>query len=375
MVYGSIYGASRYGVSEAQFNPDYAMPDGPSLVVEESIKFDQNMFDVIIERDFVECAAMQGAISESTLYAIDESFVSDVWGRVKEFIAKVKEKIVSIAKAAALRVNAFFTKDGSALVEKYGRQFDAADVSKLEIKGWREKKESGSGILASLGNTSELSVVKSYEGAITVSTQKEKDKFEKEHGVDKVLSTYLGGKKTTYATFTKDAESKVFKDPATVKASKIRNTIKDIVSGNGKSINEITEIKDTTEKAYSTAEEDAQKQIDKARSDTYEDDADAGNGGKGKTSQEKHDAAVFQAECAKFVISENSKAVSKVFSTYLDILKLDLKQARKAFITIASKGAGKVTESTLLEAVLDADEYEVDSFFDQYSYDFEELIS
>ena len=353
MVYGSIYGASRIGLQEGSFDPKYAGPNGPDLMVQEAFDIDQKMFDLVIEHDFLECAAMNSVELESTLVAVDESFAGDMWTKIKELIKKVKDKIVSIAKAAAVKLNAFFTKDNAALVEKYGKQYDAAQKDKIEIKNWREFD-------ANAIDASKINARSIFDDAAT-KTAEEKTQFEKENSADKMLRKALGDRPTTLSSFSKDAKEKSFGNAKTVKASNI--DVKSPLTNYSSSVETINK-----------AKEDMQTQLDGMDQDAtrYEKEANA------KTDEEEKKKLTVGADCARYVVNEASKAYGKVFSAQLEVLKENMKQCRKAFITIASKGAGSVRESVeddLLEAEIDLQDYAVDSFFEQDSYDFEELTA
>ena len=213
MVYGSIYGASRIGLQEGSFDPKYAGPNGPDLMVQEAFDIDQKMFDLVIEHDFLECAAMNNVELESTLVAVDESFAGDMWTKIKELIKKVKDKIVSIAKAAAVKLNAFFTKDNAALVDRYGKQYDAAQKDKIEIKNWREFD-------ASVIDASKINLSQIFDKAATTKPEG-KTQFEKDNSADKMLRKALGDRPTTLSSFSKDAKEKSFGNAKTVKASNI----------------------------------------------------------------------------------------------------------------------------------------------------------
>jgi hypothetical protein len=360
MVYGSIYN-SLYSISEGQFDPTYAMPDGPDLMAEEAMTFDQRMFDVMIEHDFIESATINGMISESTLTAIDESFVTDVWEKIKEFIIKIKNKIVSIAKAAAVKLNAFFIKDNGALLEKYGKQFDNADKSKIEIKGWREYKEHL--------NADDFNFVEAFDKACYLpcrpgeTKEGKRKEYEKEYSADKMLSKVLG-RNTTTGSFRKDAESKCFGSEKTVKAESIKSTITSALKNYNSAVEQINNTKKTAEDQLSANEDKADKMKRAADNKTAEDDANTNI----------KDIMTMRADCAKYACSQYSTFISKIFSAQLDLEKTYAKQARKAFIKVASSGAAKM-ESTLMEAEMDVSDYEVDSFFDQYSYDYEDLIA
>lgn len=353
MVYGSIYGASRIGLQEGSFDPKYAGPNGPDLMVQEAFDIDQKMFDLVIEHDFLECAAMNSVELESTLVAVDESFAGDMWTKIKELIKKVKDKIVSIAKAAAVKLNAFFTKDNAALVDKYGKQYDAAQKDKIEIKNWREFD-------ASVIDASKINAESIFDEAAT-KTAEEKAQFEKDNSADKMLRKALGDRPTTLSSFSKDAKEKSFGNAKTVKASNI--DVKSPLINYRSSVETINKAKD-----------DMQTQLDgmDKRATKYEQEANS------KTDEEEKKMLTAGADCARYVVNEASKAYGKVFSAQLEVLKENMKQCRKAFITIASKGAGSVRESVeddLLEAEIDLQDYAVDSFFEQDSYDFEELTA
>jgi hypothetical protein len=361
MVYGSIYGASRYGISEGQFDPTYAMPDGPDLMVQEAVDVDQRMFDLFVEHDFLECAVNNGIVAESTLEAIDESFVTDVWEKIKEFIIKIKNKVVSIAKAAAVKLNAFFIKDNGALVEKYEKQFNNADKSKIEIKGWREYKEH---INADDFNFDHAFTEATHITASGSDTASKKKDYEKNYSADKMLTAVLG-KNTTSGSFRKDAENKCFGSEKTVKADTIKTDITKALTNYNSSVEQINNTKKTAEDQLSQSEDEAEKKKKAADDFTVNNE---------KLDRGIKDTLSLQADCAKYVCSQYSTFISKIFSTQLDLEKTYVKQARKAFIKVASSGAAK-TESTLMEAEMDVSDYEVDSFFDQYSYDYEDLIA
>ena len=357
MVYGSIYGASRIGVSEGSFDPRYAGPDGPDLMVQEAFDFEQRMFDVVVEHDFLECAAMQSVEMESALIAIDENFVSDMWEKVKDFIKKIKDKIVSIAKAAAVKLNAFFTKDNAALVSKYRSQFDNADQSKIIIKGWRSVNDSAE---ITSGTPSEVSTA--VEDAMRIIDTSKQEDFKKRNTVDKILSSIIG-RSTTASSFSKDAEKIFFKSPRDVKADLISDEILESLTNYSDSVKEI----ETAKKDMTDALDDAEKKIDDQKKK-------AENSAKERGDNVNKDPVVVMCNCAKYYISEYSKATGKIFTAILDALKTHMKQSRKAFVKIASKGAS-VSEAALMEETIDLQDYEVDSFFEQYSYDYEDLIA
>ena len=355
MVYGSIYGASRIGVSEGSFDPRYAGPDGPDLMVQEALDIDQKMFDVIVEHDFLECAAMQSVEMESALIAVDENFVTDIWDKIKEIIKKIKDKIVSIAKAAAVKLNAFFTRDNAALVSKYRNQYEHAEKSKIEIKNWRE-------FHPEFINESNVKARDHFDEGCKVDTAESKKQFEKNWSADKLLTAVLD-RHTTASSFSKDAKDKCFKSARTVKASNI-----DVVTpltNYSKAVETINTTKTTFENDLQSMDETANK---------MKNAADAIDTGDNQDLKDKKEKATISADCARYICSQVSIVYGKVFSAKLEVLKENMKQCRSAFVKIASNGAYK-EDADLMAEEADLQDYEVDSFFEQFSYDYEDLIA
>ena len=100
----------------------------------------------------------------------------------------------------------------------------------------------------------------------------------------------------------------------------------------------------------------------------------------GSTTDEEYkqkELAQKRASIAHTYCTVMNTVVAKTCSAVTNAVKFNIKQARAAYIKIASKGSPNVKNESaeLLEAMLDADAYEVDSFFEQYSYDYEELTA
>ena len=176
-----------------------------------------------------------------------------------------------------------------------------------------------------------------------------------------MLRKALGDRPTTLSSFSKDAKEKSFGNAKTVKASNIE--VKRPLTDYSGSVEKINK-----------AKEDIQRDLDEMDKSATRYESNAGS----ETDETKKKELTAGADCARYVVNEASKAYGKVFSAQLEVLKENMKQCRKAFITIASKGAGSVKESVeddLLEAEIDLQDYAVDSFFEQDSYDFEELTA
>ena len=361
MVYGSIYESSRL---EGSFLPDYAGPDAPFRMVTESLETDQALFDIVIEHDFLEAAAANNVQLEATLQAIDEGFLGDMWGKIVELLKKIKDKIVSIAKAASVKISAFFTKDNKALVDKYGKQFAAADHSKITIKGFC-KMRSGK----SIADNADISYLKDqFTSAESATSVANAEKAAKDATVDKALGKALGKESSVSASsFTKEYRNSIFEDGKDVKASEISGHVTEVLTNYGNAVSSINDAKNKLTKEIDTCMDNANKKANEANTIDPND---------ASRKQEK-ELMSAQANACRTIAQAEQAASGKIFSAILDALKFDMKQSRKAYITIAAKGAPSVQkeDADLLEAELELEDYNVDSFFDQYAYDEEDLAS
>lgn len=373
MVYGSIYGAARTSVSEGTFNPDYATPSAAMDMVTEGLEIDQKFFDLFVEHDFLEAAASTDVALESTLIAVDESFLGDVWGKIVEFLKKIKDKIVSIFKAASVKIGAFFTKDNDALVRKYQKQFNNSDLS-MTIKGFRKMKKDPVTLVDGFRPNEDFSGIlsegqwNSEDENATKAKLKELEKVKKDTTVTKMLKNCLDGYQVqgNVDSGKLDYLKALFDSPKDVKASEISGDITTYLTNHQAALKSIDDVKKNLEDKISKMEEAAKKQ---------QEDHDKIEGND-KSASNARQVEQKKAEVARAICTVTNTCVGKLSSAALDAVKFNIKQCRAAYIKIASKGAPNVHESAeLLEAMLDADEYEVDSFFEQASYDYDELTA
>jgi hypothetical protein len=349
MVYGSIYGASRSGIQEGQFDPRYAMPDGPSLVVQEALETDQKFFDLFIEHDFIECAANGGAIEESTLEAINENFATDVWEKIKQTLVKIKDKIVSIVKSAMVKLHAIFIKDNKALVEKYSKQYSNADKSKVEIKGWRDYDENA---------VKGYSLAAIFSAAANVNTAEDRDDYKEKWTLNDQLSDTLKGKSTNASSYQGDYINEVF---ATARTAK------------GDDLGDISTFLTHYESTVKSIKEDQKKDTDDIAKDQKIADGYTKTSNDDKNTDFYRGVYGYKADACKYACTLMNTLVGKWYGAKLAALKKNMQQCRSAYIKIAAYGAK--TESTLVDAEIEAAEYELESSFDQYSYDYEDLIA
>lgn len=359
MVYGSIYESSRM---EGSFLPDYAGPDAPFRMVTESLETDQALFDIVIERDFLEAASVSNVQLEATVQALDEGLLGDMWAKIVELLKKIKDKIVSIAKASAVKIGAMFTKDNKALVDKYRKQFDAAQHDKIEIKGYCKAKNNTAADACSLEY-----LVTRFDTVCSATDKATVDNTLKECTLEKALGVAVGKSASSASSFFKDCKSLVYENEKTVKASDIANDVIETLTNYAAGVKDINELKSICEKGIDKSKETAEEMQKEAnRTIDANDEAQ-------RKSKELDQA---KANAARAIAQVEQSFCGKFFSVALDLLKFEMKQSRKAFIYIASKGAPSVTKEDadmLTEAEMELQDYVVESAFDQYSYDEAEL--
>lgn len=352
MIYGSMYGTNN----STSFNPDYAYPDVAFVAVQEAAENEQKLFDIIIEKDFLEAAVVVNESYGSELRAVNEGFASNIWEKVIESLKKAWEIIKSAATAAKTKIGAFFTKDNAALVEKYGSQFDDAS-DKVMIKNFKSFNQDA---LSSKIDSIVDSFDEGWNNAINKLNSAGTAKDARKVASDKDFSIKtLGGGSDAKKKFLKE----IFGREKEVKLGTIKSEVRTTLTNAQNSLNSIDDIKNSWD-------EKIQSYLDQA--DKYKDDAS------NKTGQEKDLWAAKGAACN--TIANNIKSVgSSTINWGLDAIKENIKQCRKAFI----KGATSVNVKEIIkdsanvimiEAMMDADDINTDSFFDQYSYDYNELV-
>lgn len=377
MVFGTMYGAARTAVSEGAFNPDYATPTAALDMVTEGLEIDQKFFNLFVEHDFLEAAAMGDVALESTLMAVDESFLGDVWSKIRDFIKKIRDKIVSIFKAAAVKIGAFFTKDNESLVSRYDRQYKAASTdSSIIIKGFRKMEKDPSILVTGFTpdkDFKDVGIGSMWNGDDPKNEIKRLETIKKNTTVSKMLKachanigSASSGVDSSSAKI--DYLKALFANPKDMKATEL-GFIGETLKNHQNAIKQINDAKDALDDILKTMDEDAKKQEDI--------NVPSGEGDQVEKNNNTRQVETKKAEVARTICTVTNSCVGKLSSAALDAIKFNIKQCRAAYIKIATKGAPSVKKESadLLEAMIEADAYEVDSFFDQYSYDYDELTA
>lgn len=357
MVYGSTYGTSRLSGS---FDPAYATPDGCWNAIEESIENEQKMFDIIIEHDFLEAAA---AVNESAAYelqAVNEAFASSIWETVKKAIVKVKNFIKSAIASAKVKLGAFFKRDNAALLEKYENQFNAAPGD-TSVGKFRTRKN-GTGDYSTTSITKLAAKADEvFMNAISKSPENTSAEDFTKLATDTDMEELLGTGNTDKTKFYETLLDDNFDAEGEETVSSVSTQVFNVLRGYQSATKALSDAETNLNKTIKVYEEKVKNMEEKVK--------------KMEVGEENKDAYSAQATACHTIVGKFHRAVGIAVSATTQLIKFDVKQCRRAFIKGASKGASASakTESALIEAVCDVDEYEVDSFFDQYEYQEEYL--
>lgn len=118
----SQYATHGMGGNDLVANESYAGAVGAYRAIEENSINEFRIFESVIGCDFADAFHKAGALNESTYESINESALGDIWEKVKAFFKKIGEKIMGILKKFKDRLVATFTRDGKELVRKFDKQ-------------------------------------------------------------------------------------------------------------------------------------------------------------------------------------------------------------------------------------------------------------
>ena len=388
----SVYSQYATGASfDVAVDESYDGLVGIYRMIEESARNEHAIFEHVIACDFAEAYVENGAMNESSLEAINEASLGEIWEKVKEFVKKMWEKILGIIQNLLVKIQSVFIRDGKELVRKYDKRIlermNTNKLSKMPVKYHRENKSSKAGISDSASllkediitavAVSKLGDAWDRECGLVMKadnfnakksdgdkdwkdvTDKVKDRDEVkpytsddiEDMKDDALSTLLGSSTDT-KSFTKDLMDDVFEeyDEEGFTTEDYR-FCKTTLEGFKKALNTIKKQETLAKKEY---KEDMRKieQIQKKF-------------GKDLTKEHyKSSAALARAYASRAIQINNARnaVIGTMFAGITSVTKKMFAEARSLWIKAASYG-GKA-ESTFLEAVQEVSDWEVEEMFE-----------
>lgn len=391
---------------------------GAYQMIEESEINSYNIFESVIGRDFAEAGNNIGAITESDMEAINEASASGVWQNVVSFVQKIWEKIKGILNSIKTKIQGTLTRDGKALYKKYEKTINSklnngqlsdfkfkwkspkqdisnafgdtikgflsnsnctlyeaidANIGKAEkLKGFHEKgpesqKGQHYGNVKYSNNSDDIAKVNDTEdyGNDDTKVNSELRPYTSDECTD-MLETALAeicktfgndvGGTVTAKEFPKEFHDAIFEDEEEKdKFSDVQDSIAGILQGGKKILDGIDSAQKQSDRSFKeirTRASNVQKSMQKANESksTQSTFAAAANRLAGRTTT-----------CLNII----SRVSGMAFSAATAVTKEHIKQCRAVWIKAAAYNQKKAPyeEATLLEAMADVSDYEVEEMF------------
>lgn len=384
----SVYSQYATGASaDVAVDESYDGLVGIYRMIEESALNEHAIFEHVIACDFAEAYTNNGAMNESSLEAINEASMGEIWGKVKEFLKKMWEKILGIIKNLITKIQSVFIRDGKELVKKYDKQLlekmNTSKLSKMPVKYKKLSSKSKTvdvnsadwfknGITdvidkSDLGKaySAQVTAAKNFNGAVDSSTtkwadvdDKVKDKEDKKPYTtdaiqdfkDDALTAFLGSSTDT-KSFASDLMEESFDDYDEEGFTTTDYTYcKEILENSKKVLNFLKKQETLAKKYYKDDIKDIEDIQKKHTKDLSSKDFTASAGW----------ARVYASRAIQ-LNSARSAVVGTMFAGVTSVYKKAASEARSMWVKAASYG-GK-TESTFLEAVAEVSDWEVEEMF------------
>lgn len=359
--------------AELVANESYFGVVGCYSAIEESAMNEHTIFESIIGRDFAEVYAEMGVIEESAFESLNESAIGDALGKVAAFFKKIGEKILGILKSFRDRIVATFIRDGKELVKKYDKQItkkiNTNKMTKFSFKMYAMDND--------YKQFDKDTVKNAFDSTDLGKTLINKNKDLMKH-IDDIDKEYDKGPKGDMLV--KEDEISDLKDKCCSYITGLTTTFKDMKKDIIESYKDTEESKEgldsstysaikSTLQEYKTVKSFLEKQEKavKTRYGKLVKDAESAQKKVGNTMSnqgaDKSYAPIMNAKCSNVIKLGNaiSACVTSFYAAVTMVAKMEMKNARSIFVRAATYG-GK-DEATLLEAVSEVSDYEVDEMF------------
>lgn len=403
----SQYAASVAESSVGFADESYAGVAGAYRMMEESAINSHSIFEAVIGRDYVEAynAINPSIVSESDLEAVNEASIGEIWSKVVAFIQKIWQKLLGILKSIKDRIAAVFIRDGKELVNKYKKDIltkvtngDFTDKFKFKWKNAGKSRvsdlgksleglligsEAGDKLAENLDNANKslglhdiLGNNDNYSGRTKEGRQSIADVNSSVDGDEKVknvapytsdaisditestlgyiLSGGNGNSAVSKKEFPKEFHDMWFEDEEELDnfAAKVDDVIETLIGAKKgfKNIDDAEKAVNKGFKSFRKEAEDIQKNMRKL----------VGKDGNSRFAAIANKQASRATTCLNII----STCSTATISAWTACFKEEVKQARAVWIKAATWRKTATTESTLLEAVEQVSDFEVEQMFD-----------
>lgn len=380
----SVYSQYAVGTSnDVAVDESYDGLVGIYRMIEESALNEHAIFEHVIACDFAEAYTENGVMTESSLEAINEASMGEIWGKVKEFVKKMWAKILGIIQNLITKIQSVFIRDGKELVKKFEKKvnsnFNGDKLDKMPVKFMKLNKDD-------LNKTEVVNIVStntSKLGAAYINNSKYAG------NMDADIEAGKGDNKTEWKDLPEETKE-IFKSFTTEKLDELKNDALGKILGDNKTTDSKTFAKDMMEtyltevnkegltkedidyckgilenskEILSTLKREESKAKQQFKNDIKDIEAieKKYSDRSGKTYSAQAGKARGAATRAIQVNSARSNVLGTAYAGITKVYKKAASDARSMWVKAASYG-GKA-EATLLEAVAEVSDYEVEEMF------------
>lgn len=368
MNYNSIWSSGMSeGLGNIVANESYTDAASAWLLAEEGEIQQHEIFESSIEIEFNNIAVQHGLVTESTVTALNEANISNIFNRILAAITAFGEKIMGIIKNLLAKFQSLFIKDGKELVKKNKDAImKKINTDKLSKMKWKSVTftDPGYDVVTHLTDpscpggkfTQSITTVKDDIDSTTDIAADNQKAFTEEEitSMKNAFATKIVGSSAEFKTLKKDLEEKVFADE---------------VDKEGFSKEDLTKISTILEGRKSIVDglKKEEKTL-KTQLDTFKKDLKATETKVNKLTSSSTDLPNL-TKMVNVHIGRANQALTACTSTagialsaLSDVYKKDYSRARSIFIKAVGYN-GKDKDSVDEAAINDLNEYEINESF------------
>ena len=342
------------------------------------------IFEAGLARDFQEAVMVNEGASDEEILAFTEASVSGLLSSFKAMVKKIWEKIKGVFNTFLKKLDTVIIRDNKKFVEKYQRQVRTKNLSKLKYKycaeqaGFKDIKDAlvdGAG-LRDLADEY-LDILETSNSGKVAELKNQLDSGDLEsYIITSCISSDL--KNVEMKDLAKEIHELCFDSESQeegLDSARLTNII--IILQGDKTKKDVTDAQKTTDKHFSGVMKklDAySKRLSKTKVSGEGNNKKASvKGPGGEDDKEFTSDEAITTEISNVGLSQNAVSVlenvhNRAVACFLNENKFRISQARRVFAKAVSFNDKAKNESTYLDAVEEAAEYEITEMFENYEF-------
>ena len=378
------------GIYSRHMEPEYNVQANESYVgtlgcYNALIDMERNnraIFEYNIARDFQEATMINEGASEEEMIAFTEASLSGIIDAFKSMIKKIWEKIKGVFSTFIKKLDTVIIRDNKKFVEKYQRQVRTKNLSKLKYKyckqleGFEELKTA-----LTTGTKLQTRAVELVQIAYNDTASKNmREKIDNGELEADILSRCVSEKlkNVEMKDLAKEIHEMCFDSEESEEGlDSARLTEIILILQGDKTKKEITDAQKTTDKHFKQVLKEIDNYSKELSKLKFEKDDNGNDKPISMKAPRKKSDRTFNSsedvtnELKNIGTAQNSVSIlenvhNRLVACFLNENKFRITQARKVFAKAVSYNDKAKNESTYLDAVEEAAEYEINEMFEQY---------